>query len=225
MTDVESAAKAPTAQIAARPRPLQRIGQLVDARIAPLQERYLANTSTGVADLAALRRALAGEPGSDPRIWALTVAGVASGADLGDDPTDEERAVHAAMTLYAVHQQSQRERMHRPGWGLGRSVRTLGRRGGNEDAVRRRFEALGTAATFAELLEHSRGLVRQLRSQAVALDYGQLADDLLALQSPTGGGAVRLRWGRDYHRTRPTDQHESSSATENEAATETEETA
>lgn len=214
MTDVDAAPDGPTTRVAARRRPLQRIGQLVDSRIAPLQERYLANTSAGVADLAALRRAVAEEPGSDPRVWALTVADVAVGADLADDPTDEERAVHAAMTLYAVHQQSQRERMHRPGWGLGRAVRLLGQQVGNEDAVRRRFEALGTAAAFAELMEHSRGLVRQLRSQAVALDYGQLADDLIALQSPTRGGAVRLRWGRDYHRARPTDQHDATPATQ-----------
>lgn len=216
MTDVDAAPDRPPRQVPARRRPLRRIGQLVDSRIAPLQEHYLANTSAGVADLAALRRAAAVEPGSDPRVWALTVADVAFGADLGDDPTDEERAVHAAMTLYAVHQQSQRERMHRPGWGLGRAVRTLGQRVGNEDAVRRRFEALGTAATFAELMEHSRGLVRQFRSEAVSLDYGQFADDLLSLQSPTRAGAVRLRWGRDYYRAGRTDEIDATPATETE---------
>lgn len=183
--------------------PLHQAGRLVDERIAALQERYRANTSSGVSDLAALRRAATAEPGADPRVWELTLAGLPVEAGVGDEPTDAERAVHAAMTLYAVHQQSQRDRMHRAGHGLGRAVRALGREIGNEDAVRRRFEALGTAATFAGLMQHSRGLVRQLRGAAIPLDYGQFADDLLALQSPVRAGAVRLRWGRDYHRARP----------------------
>jgi CRISPR system Cascade subunit CasB len=216
MTHAAVAAGRQSGQDPARQRQLTRVGQLVDSRIAELQERYLANISAGVADLAALRRAATAEPGSDPRVWALTVAGVAVGVDVGDDPTDDERAVHAAMTLYAIHQQSRPERMHHSGRGLGRAVRTLGQRAGNEDAVRRRFEALGTAATFAELMQHSRGLVRQLRSEAISLDYGQLADDLVALQSPTRAGAVRLRWGRDYHWARPTEQNESTPATETE---------
>lgn len=196
----EASAKQPDR---ARPRQLHRIGRLVDTRITALQERYALNTSAGVADLAALRRAATAEPGSDPRVWALTVADVASAAAIADEATDEERAVHAVMTLYAIHQHSQRERMHRPGRRFGRSVRTLGQRVGNEDGVRRRFEALGMATTFAALMEHSRGLIRQLRSQAIPLDYGQLADDLVALQTASGAGAVRLRWGREYHWSRP----------------------
>jgi CRISPR system Cascade subunit CasB len=212
MTDVDSSPQQP-AQGSTRRTPLRAVGRLVDVRIAALQERYRHNTSGGVSDLAALRRAATEEPGADPRVWGLTLAGVPVEAGAGEEPTDAERAVHAAMTLYAVHQQSQPEGMHRPGYGLGRSVRILGRRIDNEDAVRRRFEALGTAATFAELMQHSRGLVRQLRSEAIPLDYGQLADDLVALQSPTGADRVRLRWGRDYHRARPADQtHETTTA-------------
>jgi CRISPR system Cascade subunit CasB len=194
----------------ARRAPLRAVGELVDSRVAALQERYRRNTSAGVSELAALRRAATQAPGVDPRVWALTLAGVPVEPSAGDEPTHTERAVHAAMTLYAVHQQSQPDRMHRPGYSLGRSVRTLGQRIGNEQAVRRRFEALGTAATFAELMQHSRGLVRQLRSEAIPLDYGQFADDLVALQSPTGADRVRLRWGRDYHRARPADRTETS---------------
>jgi CRISPR system Cascade subunit CasB len=112
----------------------------------------------------------------------------------------------AALTLYAIHQQSQTASMHRAGYGLGRSVRALVLPDkSNEKAVRRRFEALGTASTFAELMGHARGLVRQLRSAAVPLDYGRLADDLAALQDPTAAAGVRLRWGREYHRAWPAD--------------------
>lgn len=184
--------------------PLRRLGQLVDDRVKELQGRYRRNQSSGVSDLAALRRASTTEPGSDPRIWELTVAGLDVPAGTSDEPTADERAAHAALTLYAIHQQSQPAAMHRAGYGLGRSVRALVLSDrSNEKAVRRRFEALGTASTFTELLDHARGLVRQLRSAAVPLDYGRLADDLAALQDLSAAAGVRLRWGREYHRARP----------------------
>lgn len=177
------------------------LADLVATRIGALQARYLAGTSSGVADLAALRRAAAQPVGADPRTWELTLAEVSPWA-RDDAATTAEMAAHAAMTLYALHQQSRSQPMHRRGTGLGRAVRDLGRATGAEAAVRRRFEALGTAATFAELLHHARGLVRQLRSAGVALDYGRLTADLLDWQDPAKASAVRLRWGRDYHRVR-----------------------
>lgn len=190
----------------ARRVPLRRLGTLVDKRVRNLQGRYRENLSDGVSDLAALRRASTAAPGSDPRVWELTVAGLDVPAGTPDEPTDDERAAHAALTLYAIHQQSQTASMHRAGHGLGRSVRALVLPDkSNEKAVRRRFESLGTASTFAELMDHARGLVRQLRSAAVPLDYGRLADDLAALQDPSAAAGVRLRWGREYHRTRSAD--------------------
>jgi CRISPR system Cascade subunit CasB len=137
--------------------------------------------------------------GADPRTWELTVAGVSPWAH-GDEATDEERAVHAALTLYALHQQSKDRPMHRPGSGLGAAVRALGEATHAKDAVRRRFEALGTAATFPELLHHARGLVGQLRSAGIAMDYARFVRDLSDWQDPTRAASVRLRWGREYHR-------------------------
>jgi CRISPR system Cascade subunit CasB len=174
---------------------------LVGARISGLQQRYLAGTSSGASDLAALRRAGNQPPGADPRTWELVLADVSPGA-RGDEPTAAETAAHAALTLYAHHQQSRDRPMHQVGAGLGSAVRQLGRATSAEDAVRRRFEALGTASSLVELLHHARGLVRQLRSADVPLDYGRLTQDLLDWQDPTRASAVRLRWGRDYHRIR-----------------------
>jgi CRISPR system Cascade subunit CasB len=183
-------------------RPGTPLREVVDTRVRNLQARYRNNLSSGVSDLAALRRAVSMQPGADPRVWELTLAGVDVPAGAGDEPTAAEKAAHAALTLYAVHQQSQVKPMHVGGRGLGAAVRTLGRQV-NEAAVRRRFEALGTAATFPELMTHARGLVTQLRSAGIPLDYGQLAQDFLALQTPSTAARVRLRWGRDYHRVRP----------------------
>ncbi|MDK3256656.1 type I-E CRISPR-associated protein Cse2/CasB [Blastococcus capsensis] len=185
-----------------RPAPPRvSLEDLVGDRVSGLQARYLAGSSSGVGDLAALRRAVTGMPGEDPRTWALTVADVSPWA-RDDEPTAAELAAHAALTLYAVHQQSHGRAMHLRGRGLGSAVRTLGQQTNAEDAVRRRFEALGTAATFPELLHHARGLVRQLRSAGVPLDYGRLARDFLHWQDPGRIASVRLRWGRDYHRIR-----------------------
>ncbi|WP_245177318.1 type I-E CRISPR-associated protein Cse2/CasB [Geodermatophilus sp. DF01_2] len=206
--------------------PLRRLGALVDGRVRDLQGRYRRNQPTGVSDLAALRRASTAAPGSDPRVWEMTVAGLDVPAGTSDEPTDDERAVHAALTLYAIHQQSQTASMHHAGYGLGRSVRALVQPDrSNEKAVRRRFEALGTASTFVELMDHARGLVRQLRSAAVPLDYGRLADDLAALQDPATAAGVRLRWGREYHRARPADAAGATSAAQTEPPTDLEENA
>lgn len=175
------------------------LAELVHQRVLNLQAHYLAGRSSGVSQLAALRRAAMLPVGADPRTWELTVAGVSPSA-RDDDPTTDEQAVHAALTLYAIHQQSRAQPMHRRGIGLGAAVRALGRVTGTEDAVRRRFEALGTAATFPELLHHARGLVRQLRSAGIALDYARLATDLRDWQDSARTSTTRLRWGREYHR-------------------------
>jgi CRISPR system Cascade subunit CasB len=128
---------------------------------------------------------------------------------LGGDtePSTAEHAIHAALTLYALHQQSKSAQMHQSGVSLGQAVRRLGQAQASEEATLRRFHALGTASSFEELVYHLRGLVTQLRGATppIPLDYGQLAVDLRQLQAATRAPAVRLRWGRDYHR-RPTSE-------------------
>ena len=39
-----------------------------------------------------------------------------------------------------------------------------------------------------------------MRDKRIAIDYGLLADDLLALQSADGRARVRALWGREYYR-------------------------
>jgi CRISPR system Cascade subunit CasB len=179
-----------------RPR-LGEVGNLVHSRIARLAASRA--TSGTAADLARLRRSVAKPPGWDPDLWELTLSGV-PGRAVSDSPTAEERAVHTALVLYAVHQQSRPEPMHVRGPGLGKAVRSLAAATQAESAVRRRFDAAATATTFEEVVHHMRGLITQLRAHRVPLDYGQLADDLHQLQDPWKVDAVRLRWGRQYYR-------------------------
>jgi CRISPR system Cascade subunit CasB len=181
----------------------QALQDHVTAQVTRLQAAYLGQSPAATATLAHLRGAVAAEAGSVPSVWDVTLAGLDPRlVGRGDDPSPAERAAHAALCLYAVHQQSQRTGMHQTGVGLGTAVRRLATRVGAESAVERRFHALGTSATVAEALHHARGLVGRLRAEQIPLDYGRFAVDLHDLQYPDRAGAVRLRWGRDFHRVR-----------------------
>jgi CRISPR system Cascade subunit CasB len=177
------------------------VGHLVAARCDRLQASR--GRSTTVAALARLRANVGREPGSDPTIWAWTLDAV-PGEPRGDAPTPEERAVHVATTHFALHQQSRPEGVHRPGVGLGQAVARLDRlrpgSGEGVSPVRRRFDVLVTAGTLDELTHHLRGLIGQLRTASVGLDYGMLADDLLTFQRPGRANNVRRRWARQLYR-------------------------
>ena len=177
-------------------------GRLVDRRIGGprgLQTRLDDNKSRRArGELAALRRGVSRSPGELPEIWELTRVEVPDGA--GDAPTWEEIAVHTAMTLYAVHQQSRTEHMFSPGVGLGSAARRLiGPPDEENPSARARFNALVTSTTVAELRHHLRGFVSLLRARGFALDHAMLADDVLRFQQPGGAKQVRLTWARQYY--------------------------
>ncbi|WP_320068177.1 type I-E CRISPR-associated protein Cse2/CasB [Micromonospora sp. RTGN7] len=177
-------------------------GGYVASKVALLQEGYLRETSFAVAALAQLRAAVGREPAEDFRILEQTrVKEKHLGDRLGDDPTHTERAMHTALTLYAVHQQSIRDKaMHQDGRGLGAAVSLMARDSDSAEAVRRRFAALGTATSYASFTTHLRSLIRLLRDGRIPLDYGVLAEDLVKLQKPWGPAQVRALWGRDFYR-------------------------
>ncbi|AWE43358.1 type I-E CRISPR-associated protein Cse2/CasB [Actinobaculum sp. 313] len=170
--------------------------------------------------MAKLRHAAASAPGEVPSVWDLTAvdpAKYANGTErsgrVGDQPTPEELAAHTVMTLYAVHQQSRQQGMHRPGWGLGYAARELIGTGDEEQASKRaRFDALVTSSTTAELRRHLRTFISLLRTEEIPLDYAMLADDLISFQYPGGPKEVRLRWSRQYYRIPPQDDGAPSSS-------------
>lgn len=181
----------------------EKLRNHVGKRAASLQARYKNNDSSAVADLAILRRGVAQRPGSDIRLIDLTIAGLYDNTGgLPDAPTPAEEAAYAALTLFAVHQQSHRaSSMHRVGYSFGRSCRLLGDRSNAREAVRARFTAVATATSWQETLHHARGLIAQFRAFDIPLDYGQFAVDLLALQNPAYAERTRLHWGRDFYRS------------------------
>lgn len=187
---------------APRPHKLSPLGMYVARKAEHLQTTYIEGLSAAKASLARLRRAVLSAPGSDPSVWAEILDGLEDPDFKEQDPTKRERAAHLALTLFAVHQQSQTtEKMHRRGYSLGYAVRQLANDDESEKAVLRRFHALGTASSLDEVAHHARGLIAQLRSERIPLDYGLFADQLLSLQDPRKAELVRLSWGRDYYRT------------------------
>lgn len=206
-----------TVQRPTRQRRISPFGQYVHRRVSFWQQRYLDRRPDGLEVLARLRRGAGKELSDVPELMAYTLDGIPAEDFQGEGPTRAERAVHTALTLYAVHQQSRRQPMHVPGRSFGAALRELRRRPPSEEAVRRRFEALATAETPAEAVYHARGLITQLRAYDIALDYGTFTDDLIGLQG-RGAGRVRLQWGRDFYRTGRPEGGVDDGQTENQAA-------
>jgi CRISPR system Cascade subunit CasB len=122
------------------------------------------------------------------------------------DTKRAEEAVHLAVTLWALHQQTHRcTAMHEQrGHQLGSAVRQL--RGTHvEQPLRKRLVRAGTATSFDVLARQLRQIVVLLRGASQPLDYGVLADQLHLWQRCGGPDHVRRAWGSSFHapRARP----------------------
>ena len=166
------------------------------------------------AMLANLRRGIGRGAGDIPALWGTFLQDLPPELQSRQGrPSAAEWAIYLALTLYALHQQSQSGSMHRPGAGLGRAVRKLAapEKSPEESSVFRRFNALTTASSAEELAHHLRGIVQLLRREDIPLDYAQLAEDLYWMQFPATAPQVRLRWAEEYYRT-PTEDIENTTA-------------
>jgi CRISPR system Cascade subunit CasB len=145
-------------------------------------------------ELADLRAGLGREAGTVPEMWPYYTV-----------PTDGRRtreldAEHAALALYGLHQQSQNRPMHHQNRGVGRALRILRVRDRfSESALDRRLAAAVNANSVPAVLYRLRGLVTQLRQEAIPLDYDQLVVDLTRWHHPDSRQWVRRRWGLDYY--------------------------
>lgn len=199
-----AASEKASSQKPASSRSLGKLGHALDWRISRLQVEYLRGSPAARADLAKLRRGLGKPAGSVPEIWELTIGVVPGSLTWSrDEPSVAEQATHAALTLYALHQQSQSAPAHVPGTSFGQAVGRLRFSDArSEEAVTRRFMAVATAETIDEVLIHARGLITQLRGEQ-GLDYARFANDLFGLLTPATAQSVRLAWGRAFYRTAP----------------------
>ena len=114
-------------------------------------------------------------------------------------------AVNDALVLFAHHQQSQSQPMHRGGVRLGTAVGRLARARGVDnkfdESTLRRFQAAALAQTHDARVLLLRHLVSMMRSTdfPIPLDYGWLAADLYRFQFRASAHKVRLAWGRSLH--------------------------
>ncbi|MFO7272895.1 MAG: type I-E CRISPR-associated protein Cse2/CasB [Sphaerobacter thermophilus] len=183
------------------------VAHVVGEYVSELQRGYLDDHSVAVAALAQLRRG-AGKLIQDvPDLWG--VCGIerlyADEDGLHHNQPEHvqlkaENAMFLAVTLYALHQQSHsKDRMHRPGVGLGTAVRRLMPEHTIDEPIRRRFVRLGTATDLEALAYRLREIVSLLRREAIPLDYALLASQLYQAQFPDGLRQVRRQWGRSFH--------------------------
>ncbi len=197
-------------------KPDAAVQRYVSQRVAKLQGMLLSDAghSAAARTLAELRRAVSSAPGADPSIWVIEFEEMPTCLrGTLNEPSAGEWAVHGALTLFAVHQQSQRTSMHQVGapYSLGASVRAFVKRrvekkdsayADTEDGrLPTRFAALVTAVSMGERMHYLRQIVQLLRGESIPLDYGRLARDLYDLQNPYRADAVRLAWGRAYTRS------------------------
>lgn len=198
----------------APPTTRSRVADLAAARITLWQEGYLADRPLAVAALARLRRGAGRDAAELPDLWSLVDTGPLHTAPEGGRPLGErevsraEDALHACLTLWALHQQSRGTRMHLPHRreqprGLGAAVRRLMPPDRVDEPVRKRLVRAGTAPDLVTLTQRLRDIVVLLRREDIALDYGLLAGQLYTWQWLDGPGAVRREWGRSFHSWQP----------------------
>ena len=185
---------------------LKKVGEAVDEQVRRLQTGYLQDRSDAVATLAKLRRGAGKTIEAVPELVGLTINHEFYERFPLEEPriSDAEAAVHEALTLYALHQQSKREKgMHRRGRDLGGAVRRLMPSGDIDEPLRKRFVQAQTANRPEIRIDRLRGIVMLLRADDIQLDYGLLADQLYDARTRAGAERVRRAWGRGFQAYRP----------------------
>jgi len=180
------------------------------------------------AVLARLRNSIGRDISQTSDVWPVVFANIPDESFLSRDgnPTEAEKAIFAALQLYALHQQGKASGVHKP-WqskktetvvaeefseeneekseggfrfkNIGQSLSCL-RQGEASESTDRRFNAMITSATFEEMLVHLRHLISILKSRdkTQAVDYARLADDFFWFLKDSKE-QVRLRWGEGYY--------------------------
>lgn len=154
------------------------------------------------ATLARLREAAGRPPEKDPVAWQLVLEQVIHNfpqdcIGKGDAPSVYEQAAFDALTLYALHQRGLAVEMYEARVSVGTAVARLANVTDSK-SIKQRFDAVMTAVSPGAVDHHLRGLISLLNSHEIPLDYGELALDLVKINSSKRSGAVRLRWGRDF---------------------------
>lgn len=181
--------------------------RFVSTKINRLYRQKDAGVSAAIAELAQLRRGAGKVPTGYPHLMCMVL--VLENEDKedkqafpeqcrgkGDRPNDAEIAAYTALTLFALHQQSQNQPMHDAKVSFGRAVGKLV--GNTTSSMKKRFDSLLTAQTENARQHYLRSLITLLRSKSIAFNYGQFAVDYMYLQNPSTRKNVLYRWNSEF---------------------------
>ena len=181
--------------------------RFVSTKINRLYLQKDAGVSAAIAELAQLRRGAGKVPTGYPYLMCMVL--VLENEDKedkqafpeqcrgkGDRPNDAEIAAYTALTLFALHQQSQNQPMHDAKVSFGRAVGKLV--GNTTSSMKKRFDSLLTAQTENARQHYLRSLITLLRSKSIAFNYGQFAVDYMYLQNPSTRKNVLYRWNSEF---------------------------
>lgn len=163
------------------------------------------------AYLAQLRRGAGKRPGELPELWGLFLKDMpAEWMRQNGEPSYEERAVYAALTLFALHQQGHSDSMNAEGEEnhLGRAARKLVKSDEDEENIRKKLSIAAKSDDMTELSYHLKTIVRLLGNSDIRLDYVDFAKDLYYFQFGKTVDRIRLKWGQDFYRNMKTDDNE-----------------
>nr|WP_257042430.1 type I-E CRISPR-associated protein Cse2/CasB [Streptomyces sp. TLI_55] len=161
------------------------------------------------AELAALGSGTGREAGTVAAMWAFYRTRMTFELRDKGALTRDLAAEHAALTLFARHQQTHVRPMHVAGNSPGTAAGLLAKKAAADGAgksatvaLHRRFGVLLTSVDVDELVMHLRSLIPLLNQAGVALDYDLLRNALRTWDDPRRPGTAtffRQRWDRDFH--------------------------
>ncbi|MFF8810394.1 type I-E CRISPR-associated protein Cse2/CasB [Streptomyces omiyaensis] len=186
------------------------VTRLAQEHLSRWQRGYLGDDAKAVGTLARLRRGAGKPAGQLPDLWDLLDTQGLHDARRDGRPLSEtelaraDDALHTALTLWALHQQSRGTGMHQPHRrerprGLGAAIHRLMPANDIDDSLRKRLVRAGNAPDLTTLAQRLRDIVTLLRREDVPLDYALLAGQLYQWQWPDGADRVRIAWGRSFH--------------------------
>ena len=155
----------------------------------------------GKAALAALRHSIGKTLGDAPAVWPILLENMPEEfLSANGSETKEERAIYAALQLYAIQKQGRRGKMETDTVkNIGEALRKL-RTGSGQEALDRRFVSVLSATSFDIFVYQLRQLVKLAKAKgALPVDFAALARDLYWYQM----GAqekIRLHWAEAYYR-------------------------
>ena len=166
--------------------------------------------ASGKAALAALRHSIGKSLGDAPAVWSLLLENIPEEfLSTNGRETKEERAIYAALQLYALQKQGRRgKETTTPAKNIGEALRMI-RIGMGKEALDRRFVSALSAVSFETFLFQIRQLMKLAKAKgALPVDFAALARDLYWYQM----GAKKkicLCWAEAYYRAEKKKEDES----------------